>query len=716
MSQEQFAELRTLHYSNLKKIGDYIAMGRRCIYTYGSEAIREDVENRKKLAATKVEEFHPDYTPDFTQFQYDLEIHIFLNYDRLMKRELEMAPMDKVKLINSDAQFRFTGFAREEHLYRAIRIRWPERKNADGSVSTAYALTPWSMTYMKALCEYQNVVNFGGAGQGKTYSPMAFMSMIFDHFLYTKSGAACYCSTVNEGKLERSIWSHMNKIYSYKNPYEFSLYAGKAFPAAEYTFVRKDIRGKKRIEEGGTFKGILIVKGAKTASQTDKLTGQHDVNARCYLLDEAQSTGSAPLSAYNNMFLHPPHKWFMMAGNFETDEDLLGINVEPNDGWQSVNESTHQWEGTLKNIDGDNLGQLSRVIHFNNDLSPAITDKEIAKKYGKYLPTIQKRSASYPSEEALKSYGYKRFWIGYRFENDADKVEPIINYEILKNFNAWSPKTVGAEFRLASLDTAPGVTDRDILTIFGIGLDEDQYPQIFPSSINTIQKPESQFDYYKESARRIHEVLKRNDVISGHAVMDWTQRTQILECLKSEYQFVFRHLIYNEGCPKGDTKNPVTKVIEPAIELDTVPTFTGGFERDVKTFAHERFVNRISLGAYLFRLYIEHGRFRGINDSILNGVPNHHGFEKEFCKRSFKMLTTGRNNIGKISLDDKDKFKSKYRFSPDIMDTFYQVCYLLYVEFGVHPLKKGLGTLKKEKKKKAVDNSIWNARMRFARR
>src|SRR5690606_9837653 len=131
------------------------------------------------------------------------------------------------------------------------------------------------------------------------------------------------------------------------------------------------IRGEKRIEEGGSFKGILLAQGRTDSSQVDKLTGQHDVIARSYLLDEAQVTDSAPMAAYNNMFLHPPYKWFMMAGNYEDDDDLLAVNVEPRTGWESVDASTHMWESTLKAQDFD-LGQKSLVIHYNNDLSPAI--------------------------------------------------------------------------------------------------------------------------------------------------------------------------------------------------------------------------------------------------------------------------------------------------------------------------------------------------------
>lgn len=722
-SQEKLKQIRLNHYTNLKKVVDATKLGGRGRYMYGSLAIKEEVEARAKM---KVPEYHPDFMPDFTQYQYDLELHIFFNYERLYKRELELCSDHKALglLLECGPELGCTFFKREKHLANAIKIRWPERKMPDGSVSTAYALTPWAEDYLYGLANYQNLVVFGGAGQGKTHSSIAFQSMLFDHFIYTKSGAACYCSTVSQKKLETSIWSHMNKIYSYKNSYKFSLYAGMANPAGDYMFVRKDIRGKKRIEEGGSFKGILLAQGRTDSSQVDKLTGQHDVIARSYLLDEAQVTDSAPMAAYNNMFLHPPYKWFMMAGNYEDDDDLLAVNVEPRTGWESVDASTHMWESTLKAQDFD-LGQKSLVIHYNNDLSPAIVGehaKDIEKKYGRFMPTEAKKRASYPKldgegngewkqrVEAL--YNYRRFWIGFKFKKKDESQQPIINTEILKDFKAWEDQTVRTEFKLASVDTAPGDMDRDVLSIFNVGVDSDGYMQIAPGRVYSIPKPRSQLNYYRETAEKMYEILSREGVQSGHAIIDWTQRTQLLEAMKDNYDFVFHHIIYQTSCPKEIAKNPVTKILERPIELETVPTFQGEFEKEVKTFAHERFNNRITLAAYLFRLFVEHGRWRGINHSIFDGINGNKGFEKEMCYRYFKVLDN-RNSNGKITVDSKDVFKAKFKFSPDVLDTFFQVSYLLYVIFEIKPRERGLGLLKKEQTKKVVDNSIWSSRMKF---
>ncbi len=98
------------------------------------------------------------------------------------------------------------------------------------------------------------------------------------------------------------------------------------------------------------------------------------------------------------MYLHPKYGWFMMCGNYELDTDILGLNTEPNEGWESVDETTHMWEGTIKSPDS-NLGHKSLVIHYNNDLSPAFFDEEIKKKYHRFLPTQRRKQSFYKSQK-----------------------------------------------------------------------------------------------------------------------------------------------------------------------------------------------------------------------------------------------------------------------------------------------------------------------------
>jgi hypothetical protein len=707
-SQVKFSIHRSEHISKFRKALEYTKTGAKVIYPYKSKAIREAIEQRAKLKNIPI--FHEEYEPDFTQFQYDLELFIFFNWKELYARELELSDSKEAKLLEeAGLEYGCTFMRREEHLANAVRIRWPERILPSGDVMSAYALTPWAKDYLWGLSNYSNIVTFGGGGQGKTYSALAFSVMAYDNFIYTKSGAQCSFSTVSQSKLESSIWSHVNKLYSYTNDYQYSLYGGKAIKAPDYMYRRKDIRGKY-IDEGGTMRGILLVKGAKDAKQIDKLTGQHDVKCRIYLLDEAQSTGPAPLSAYTNMYLHPKWGWFLMAGNYDMPNDLLGINSEPNNGWESVDEKTHFWEGSLKSPESE-LGQTSLVIHYNNDLSPAILDPEMEKRYSRFLPTLKKKKKLYPTEESANTIAAKRFWIGFRYEKEEGDQEKVITSDIIHEFKAHEQPKIKSLFSLASLDTAPSNNDRNILTIIEIGLNDQGYAEWWPSKVYYIKKPTSQLKYYEETSNSIISILNNHRVESGHSIMDWTQRTQLLEGLSNKGH-TFHHLIYQQAPPSKIAKNDVTGVTERPIQIDTVPTFAGKFEKNIRVFAHEKFVNRITFAAYLFRLFIEHQRVKNFNSSILQGIDSK-PFEKEFCLRVFEKVAVKKTGEDKLRIDSKDAFKGKHAFSPDILDTLFQAAYLIYVLLGIKPSEKGLGNLKHKENKKPVDNRVWDAKLLF---
>ena len=146
--------------------------------------------------------------------------------------------------------------------------------------------------------------------------------------------------------------------------------------------------------------------------------------------------------------------------------------------------------------------------------------------------------------------------------------------------------------------------------------------------------------------------------------------------------------------------------MEDIIPLPRIPTLSqSGFEKSNKSFAHERVRNRITLGAYIFRYFIENGAVRNINANVLAGE---NGFEKEILSRTFFTKVIGSTPI--ICIDDKREFKIKNKFSPDILDTIFQFFYMIYAIFKIDPRKKGLGIIELQEKEKEVDKkpSIWD--------
>lgn len=688
-SQEKVA-IRNYHISKLKEFEhEFRTGGKRKTYGYGSLAIKEEYE---RITENKAPKFDLEFELNPFLYQYDLELFIFLHYDQLHEREIKLLTGKKRDQVD---EYGFTGFSRDEHLLNAISIRWPTKTNHEGTKIGACVRTPWLEDVCFSLANYSNTIVYGGAGQGKTFGSIVFMSMIFDYFYFYKSGAQCSYSSVSESKLIAAPWSFVNSLYPIdKSKIQFSSSAGLAKKSADFTFKRVGIDGKT-IETGGMFKGILLAKGVGDSRVVDKLTGCHDPKARVYLLDEMQATSDAPINAHANMFMHPKHGWFVGSGNYELPNDLLGVNVEPNNGWDGVDEKTHMYEGTLKSTK-ESLGKKSNVIHFNNELSPAVVNPELAKVWP-HLPNLDKKKKNYPSEDSMKTISYKRFWIGFRYKKEEANKEHILTSELLRDSGACNPpKFAFKPVRISSFDSAPASVDRNINNILEVGFEEGTNKIIIaPACLKAYPKPTSDLEYYQQTSTLIMEDAKKWDVMSGNSIMDWTNRTGLLEWLARE-GFKCHHLIYNEGLPKRKGQvNKVNRQPEDLIELETIPTFVGRVERKVTRYAHEKILNRIALGAYLFRYFVEKGCVRGLNASILNGIPNHNGFEKEFLTRSF-ITTSG----GLVSIDSKEKFKDEFNFSPDVLDTFFQAFYLLYVILKVHPGRNSLGSLKRETDKR----------------
>lgn len=107
-------------------------------------------------------------------FQYDLEMFMFFNHNRF--------PSD---------------IPRDEHLWHAISIRWPETSSY-GRRTGEFLRNPWAEDIFKAISDTKPAKDgiaengivklMGGGGQGKTKILCAFAVLAYDYFLFTKEG------------------------------------------------------------------------------------------------------------------------------------------------------------------------------------------------------------------------------------------------------------------------------------------------------------------------------------------------------------------------------------------------------------------------------------------------------------------------------------------------------------------------------------------------
>jgi hypothetical protein len=680
------------HMQKFSKAVELCESGKPSVYLYGSKALKRRMESflsEKKHTAVPLSN---DYEPNPWVYQYDLEVYIFLHHKDIAKEELEMAP---------DGE----GFPtdRHFHLLNAMKIRWPSKRQEDGSLKGEFVINPWVVTKAKTVSIWTNTLVMGGAGQGKTLFFIAFLCIIFDHFIWTKRGAHCAFSTISKSKMTGTTWSHVTKLYPVETSRKrFSLYAGLGVESTDFQYKRVDPDTGKRLERGRIV-GVLLSQGRKDSTQIDKLTGLHDAEAKVYLLDEAQSTDSSPIDAYTNMFLHPKHGWFFMLGNYSKDNDLLGINAEPDKGWNSVNEKTHTWMGRLKSHTS-NLDLPICVIHLNNELSPAIVTDKV--RYRLCCPTEAKRNEQYPSEESKKSEAYKRFWIGFRYSSIMNNGNIVIPYSHITNFVRAYERYPHEPIKMWSFDSAPASVDRNVLTLASMfesgGKPVIQFDRFIP-----LPKPSNPLKYYKETADAIEGHIKNFGIQTGQGskprgIQDFSQRTQLVEELMSRGIGCYA-MTYGESVPSVRGPNKITGVYESPVELEVVNRFAGNLERSFMIYAHQRVRSRIALGAYLFALFLEKGCIAGINQNSIAEASSI-GLEKEICLRAFTSVKSPAYG-DLFTLERKEDFKSEHRFSPDIFDTICQMFYMIYVEMGVRTNTSNLDFLRSaENRNNYLDN------------
>lgn len=669
------------------------------IHAYGSKAI---IERRRRFYDEdkhKTPLFHEDYQTNPYAFQYDLEIDIFLNYEEIKKRELELATdEEEIQKIKQEGP---TGLAPHEHLFIAAEIRWPIKK-VDGCWVSKLVPHPWIQRQWECLSDYKFLTVFGGGGQGKTHGFAAFMCMIFDHFICTDAGAKCCFSTVNEDKLKSVIWPYVSqRLYPVDEGRKpFSLYAGKGKVSGEYTIKRF---GKKEKDTGAVMRGILVGHSVQDAAIEDKLTGSHGHIAYVYLLDEMQSTKEAPLKAAANFLSTPRYSWVIGAGNYNRDSDLLGVNSQPINGWQSVTDETGEWEAM------NQLGHKSKVIHQNNDKSPAMVSEKWRKRctnpYTKqcFLPNPDRKRKLYPTKESRQTDSYRRFWKGFR--NISASAFLILNPVVIEANELGEMPEWDTTLRIShhmSFDPAQSEGDRNAVMHFMDGYCKHTGLWVWaPVEITTVPRSTDSLEYYQQSTDFLLQFCANRGIASGNAIMDWTSRTSHAELARKK-KFVIHTLVYGQACPDGETKDKKTGQVEERILLEPNPE---SFERS--KFAHNTCESLSAMGAWALQQYTIYKRVRNINKELLEPLKARalcKSIEKELYSREYEERSTKAWG-DRYAVVSKKAFVKEFGFSPDLFDLFLQAAYYMLRYRGMIP--SGVDKIPEPAKNQPEDPYSW---------
>ncbi len=677
--------------------------GKNNLYLYGIKSLEKDYEEFYDKGFHLTAKYSANYKPNPFCYQYDLTFHIFLNFNSILDKEIarirRLAKIKKSKKLHQKAndmsiEKHINGITREDFLFAAAEMRWPT-EDLDGQLFGKFVRDPWCERRVKGICSEHNFVfTFGGGGQGKTHIFLAFMLMLFEHFIFTEKGARCMFSTVNKDKLEGVAWPYLQSLLNATGK-NISLYAGKSKISGGWTLKRPGTR-----DTGGVFKGILVGRTMNDSTVVDKLTGSHKHPAVAYLIDEAQSTPIAPIKASTNFTMHSDHVWIFAAGNYDEDGDSLGLNVRPEcGGWTEVDEHTGEWISTTT------TGQKAYVIHLNNEDSPGMTD-EGAHRYP-HLPNREKLNRLYPiavNRDIHTNNHYRRFWVGWRVENK--KGNAIITRELAEQGDATLPIRISFRkpySRFMSFDSAPSETDRNVVGIFLEGIDESTGEWIWGiERFYRLNKASQALQYYKESTNDLYRIILENKVKSGDVIMDWTNRTAHAELLQDRGISV-KTLIYNACVPDGRRPDTITRSIRGPFLVDP----------DKNVFAHQIANNNIAYGAYALQQYIINGRFRGLVQGVLSPFASDMGDrteDDEFYARQF-IKVKSRDYGELVGIDSKIDFKKKHGFSPDPLDVLFQAAYFMSIFRGMPlvPVKDRVRKQKQEVNSELDDhNKLWD--------
>jgi len=649
------------------------------IYDYGIQYLRLHHEEFYRLKFHLAQPYSHDYKPNPYRYQYDLCVFIWLNYYKILNEEVSIlrnlhikdrkAGWD-TKIDELLATRTLYGISRADFLFAAAGIRWPTTILADGSHHGLFIRDPWSERRVDGLSDehIKYDIWFGGGGQGKTLVALALALMVFDHFIFTQKGARCMISTVNKDKLNSVAWAYLCNIHSATEK-GISLYAGRARIAGDHTLARPENK-----DRGGVFKGILIGNSMNQQSIIDKLTGSHGHPFILYIMDEIQSTPDAPMTAAPNFTMHAGDSRIIGAGNWGENTDTLAANSKPDIGWDSVDENTGSWVSTTQN------GAKAIVLHFNNDLSPGMTEE--GHRAYPHLPSKKTLDKNYPDKKNrnANNISYRRFWIGFRVKESGDTC--VIHEALVKENMADSPLNLSeVTHTFFSFDSAQAEIDRNMCVVCKEGLCSITKQRVFgPHRCYPLTKSTESIKYYTESSKKLLDIAKQNNIKSGAAILDWTGRPAQAEIMQAN-GFVCRRITYHKGVPDGIRKDKTTNRVEKEIRLGIQPDFKHDVPAD-KVCAHHVAENLISLGAWALREYIKAGRVRGINEALLEFMKHERSLEEELYHREFYL----KNSLiygSRFQLEPKKEFKEKYGFSPEILDCLFQAAYYMLIYRGL---------------------------------
>lgn len=501
-----------------------------------------------------------------------------------------------------------------EHLRKAIDLIFNRKEKL-------IIWNEWTELMFRAFIENREIPITGPSASWKTTCAAAYAVLFC---LADPLRSKILGSSTTIGALREKLWKDILRFWKAAGP-SFGNSVNHPHPK---------IQINKGDDSCGLF-GVAVEQG-DTDAAVDRIKGRHAPRV-LVVIDEGTGAQPAIVEACVNLSTGCDKYQLIMLANMSSYFNEFGKLAEPENGWQSVTVENESWKTRRGGF----------CIHLDGHKSPNVL---AGRK--KYPGLISQEDL----DTAAKAYGENsaRYWVERRgFAPPEGITKTVLSETMIMKFGAKDKPTWVSDFTLgAGLDPAFEGGDRCILRFGKCGLVDIDEPVIENAVILRTQKRTKTVIALSD---RVHIKV---DVTSKEPIHYQIARKVKDECLSRGVEP--KHFAIDSTGEGGGLADILSREWSP----DILRVEFGGRASDDPVSdanprkASEEYLNRVSELWYSFRVLVQNGQVRELDDLAA----------QEFCKRFYDM----RGNY--IRVESKSEMKARTGKSPDDADAVVVLC------------------------------------------
>lgn len=500
---------------------------------------------------------------------------------------------------------------RYQHLRNAIDLIWNEprrqyyaerRMPFDERKHDVFIWNDWTELMMETLCEGHWATNIWGPNASWKTTTVA-LYVLCAWYASPTNTSVVVTSTSIPG-LKKRIWGEVLKFYRLSR-------AGIGFLNATDLAIRW-IKGD---DKNGIFAVATGMDEGDVDKACNKIIGYHNTNVYA-VVDEMQATNEAIVDASGSLEAGAEQFQLIGPGNPDTELDSLGRMSEPVNGYHTITVDDIRWEtkrGVCIHLDGLESPRVKEGDEFYPGLLSAKDIESMRIAPGEDSPEFWQRRRGFIAPQGI--------------------TKTVLSPSIINKFGAKEKAVWVSGFTMgAGLDPAFEGGDRCMLRFAKCGQMIDGKMGIELGELVQIKVEASSADpLHYQIVRQVKDLCEQHDppVAPENFALDSTgEGGGLASIFQREW-------------------SPAITLIEFGGRASDLPVS----EHNPKP-AHQEYLYRVTELWYQFRVLVQNGQIRGLDDDTAKG----------FCQRRYVMRGTLK------MLESKSDMKERTKKSPDKED------------------------------------------------